>query len=305
MAIIDKETKDYCLTVARILKERHAELSEVGRMEGLSTMDSVVERPKKETKHRSADSNIKKNSELTESGVMCCIPTMDSISSGQANEIQREYLQSWIPKRASTDIGDQRINQYLSMCAPERIDPVAHERGMMTSHDASRTCVMGMYQQYLHNQVTTNSSRPIILSNAEMPRPILSGHIQQGIQGVQMKGSQGDDELDFPIMPFVSCARVQMNGSHGYDGLEFPIIAHVSQRAMISNMISANRTSSKQPISHSEEIHSFTERRRWSAPECLQTSKHEQPQAYDAQELDITDSDVVGMWLSSNVKEDD
>jgi hypothetical protein len=279
---IDKETKDYCLTVARILKERHAELSEVGRMGGLSTMDSVVAGPKKGTKHRSATSNIKNNSELTGSSVMCCIPTMDSISSGEVNEAKRKELLRRIPRRAGDDVCDQPPDQYLSMCVTKSTDPVAHEQGTMNSQYKSRTSVMGMYQQYLDNQVTTNSSRPSDFFNAEMPRPIPSGYIQQGIQGAQMNGSYGDHEL------------------------EFPIITHVSQRAMISNMMSANNISYKQPMAHHDEIRSFREHRRWSAPECLETSKQEEFQAmYEAQELDISDSDVVGMWLSNKAQEND
>jgi hypothetical protein len=300
---VDKETKDYCFMVARILKERHAELSETEGIACLATADSISPGPKKETKQKSAESNRMDDSESTESGmILCCLPTDQGIefpslpfSSEQANEIRRRELQRMIPKRARRiALGDQQANQYPGMCAPTSIDrSVAHEQGMTDSYDNSSTCVLRMYQQqYPHNRMATDSSATMMwgygnldLSNAEMPRQIpTSACTQQGIQGTQMsiqKGSYGDDEL------------------------EFPIISNVSERAMLSNMMSAIHTS-KQPIPHREGYRSFAEHRRWSAPECLQTPKQEKFHAmYQAQELDIADSDVVGMWLTSKVQEEE
>ncbi len=114
-----------------------------------------------------------------------------------------------------------------------------------------------------------------------------------------MKESHDDDYIRDPSMSFVSRALMEMKGSRGDDGLELPITANVSQRAMISNAISSPRTS-QQLTSHHEEKRSFQEYRRLSAPDCLVTPNQGQIQAmYEAQELDITDSEVVGMWLSS------
>ena len=119
---------------------------------------------------------------------------------------------------------------------------------------------MEMYQQqYPHNRVATDSSATMMwcygnleFSNAEMPRPIpTSVCIQQGNQGTQMP---------------------MMKGSYGDNELEFPVISNVSQRAMLSNMMSAIHTST-QPIPHREGNRSFGQHRRWSAPEFSATSQ--------------------------------
>jgi hypothetical protein len=373
----DKETKDYCLTVACIIKERHAELSEAEGVACLSTIDSISPGPKKETKQSSAKSNRMNDYESTESGAICCLPTDQ-----QANDARRRELQSVIPRRASVAFGYQRTNQYPRMCVPTSIDrPVAHEQGTDSYYDNSSTCVLRMYhQQYPHNRMATDSSATIMwgygnldLSNSEMPRPIpTSACTQQGIQGSQMsmmKGSNGDNdhgmcavaceqgmtdsydnsstcvmqmyqqrdphnrmatdssatmmwgygnldlskaEMPRPI-PTSVCTKqgirgTQMStikGRYGDNEHEFPVISNVSQRAMLSNMMNAIHTS-KQPIPHREGNRSFGQHRRWSAPECLQARKQEQLHAmHQAQELDITDSDVVGMWLSSEIQEED
>ena len=46
----DNETKNYCQEVARILKERHTELTKVGGLCCLSTIDSVSPGLKEEAK---------------------------------------------------------------------------------------------------------------------------------------------------------------------------------------------------------------------------------------------------------------
>ena len=73
----DKDTKDYCSTVARILKERHTELSEAKVIECLSMTDSINQGLNEETKQRSANSHRMNDSELTES---VCLPTMDYVT---------------------------------------------------------------------------------------------------------------------------------------------------------------------------------------------------------------------------------
>jgi len=293
---VDKETKDYCMTVARILKERHTELSEAEAIERLSMIDSINKGPKEETKQRSAKSNRTNNSELAE---LVCLPTMDYIDSEQANEKERRDLLSSTPRRANNAVGDQQTNHYLGMCVPKSIDSVVHEQGTTDNHDNSRTCATRMYQQYQtcamrmyqqNQSVQMFKDSGMMRGNANldfsidgMPRPNQPGRIQQGIQGTQMP---------------------MMNESYGGNELEFPIITNVSQRAMISNMMSAMHTS-KQPILHHEGIPSIGEHRGWSAPEFLGSPRPEESHAmYEAQELDITDSDVFGMWLSSKIQEE-
>lgn len=227
----DKETKDYCLAVARIIKERHAELSEAEGVVCLSTIDSISPGPKKETKQRSAESNRMNDYESTESGVICCLPTNQ-----QANDARLRELQSMIPKRASFAFRHQRTNEYPGMCVPTSIGAVAHEQGMTDSHDNNNTSVMQMYQQqYLHNRVTTDSSAKMMWGYGnQMPRQ----HVIQEMQISIVKGSYDDNSL------------------------EFPVISNVSQRAMLSNMMNATHTS-KQQIPHREGIRCFGEHRRW------------------------------------------
>ncbi len=295
----DKETKDYCLTVAHLIKERHAELSEAEEAVCLLKIDSTSPLPTEETKKRSAENNRMSGHKSTKSEVICCLPTIDFDCSGHANEsktrelqsppfsfdqvidARRRELQSMIPRRArSYAFGYQRTNQNPGMFVPTSIDrPVAHKHGMTESFDNSSTCAMGTYQQqYPNNRAATDSSATMTWGYGKSPVCT-----QQGIQGRQMsimEGNYGDNILD-------------------------PVISNVSKRAMLSNMMSAIHTF-KQPIPHREGNCSFAEHRRWWAPEFLPTLEQEQFHAmYRAQELDITDSDIVGMWLSSEVQEEE
>ncbi len=115
----------------------------------------------------------------------------------------------------------------------------------MDSHDNSSTCVMQMYQLQFGTtkwQQTQVSSATMMwgygnldFCNAKMP-------CLQGIEGMQMsvsKESFGDKEL------------------------EFPIISNVSQRAMLSNTMSAIHTC-KKSIPHRERNRSFGEHKRVS-----------------------------------------
>jgi hypothetical protein len=101
---VDKETKDYCIEVALILKERHTEMTKVGKMGRLSTIDSVSQGPKEEAKPRNADSKTK-DSELTEFKVEYCLPTMDSISPGPKNDTKQRKVQ--LPRRLTHAFEDQ------------------------------------------------------------------------------------------------------------------------------------------------------------------------------------------------------
>jgi hypothetical protein len=186
-------------------------------------------------------------------------------SPGQANQTKR--------RRVSDAFVNQRTSQCPAVCVPLSIDRITHD-------------VMRMNQQYQNSRVITEPSTTMWVngklnfSNAEVPRPIPSVRIQQGIQGAWLpmtKASYGDNEP------------------------EFPIIVNVSKRAVISNMMSTIHTS-EQPITHRRESGSSGAHRRLSVSGCLQTTKQEQHVTiYKAQELDISDSDVIGMWLASKV----
>ena len=97
----DKETKEYCVEVARILKKRHTELTKVGGLICLSPIDSVSPGPTEEAKPRNFD-NETKDTELTKFGAVFCLPGMDSASPGPKNETNQQ--------KATYDIQELNIN---------------------------------------------------------------------------------------------------------------------------------------------------------------------------------------------------
>jgi len=320
----DKETKDYCATVVRILKNRHTELTKIGGMCRLSTIDSVSSGSKKKIQRRITD-NKTNDSALTKLGVMLCLPTMDSVSPTHA-------------------FGDQPRQQYLGT----RIFPVAHEQGSVNSCDNGRTCVEDVYHQYQLNRTETIPNTTTILgddsfhrSNVKMSQQMPSCLTRQGIKWVSMPnvaGGGGDNELEFPIITDVSRRATISNMIGGFSSFgKQPTLQGMAPRheeicsfgahprpsnscslaaerpkssdqeqlnAMYKGEIRSFGLQEMYPMC--QEIRPFGEHRRSSAPKHLKTSKQEQHKAiYKIQEVDITDSDVFGMWLPSKVQEAD
>ena len=142
-------------------------------------------------------------------------------------------------------------------------------------------CGMKMYQSQLGNTFSASSAQMmgdnciLDVSIDQMHHLNPSGYTDLGIKGEQVPMTEG---------------------RYGDNEPEFPTINNASQRAMISNMMIENHLS-KQPTDNHEETH-----RRWSAPVCEEASTQVQFRAtYEAHELDISDSDVVGMWHSSKL----
>ncbi len=328
---IDKETKDYCHLLARIIKERHTVLSEAERRQyHLSMMESVGVGQKKTMKQQSAEINHKTNSDLTKSGGILFIPAMDVATAEsakekkrrEAKEKKRRELQSMIQMRKRKSIRGHQQKQYS----------VAHEQGVTCSHDDTMNCATRMYGQY-HNMFTDSSTAimsgygNLAFSNADMPCPIpTSICTQQGTQETQMpvmcshdnsrtdlmrinqqyqdyqmlctKMAGGYSSLDFsnvmmpcPIQSVCSLQGIQeaqmpiMKRSHSDIELRFPIITNVSQRALISNMMNPVHYSSGRPFETSKQ-------------ECFSAMN-------ETHELDVSDSDIIGMWMSSEAKEGD
>jgi hypothetical protein len=354
-----KETKDYCVEVARIIKGRYTELNKVEMTGCLSTTDSVGSRPTEEAKPRNTD-NETKDTEL-------CLPTMDSVSPGPKNDTKRRRVQ--LPRRLTHAFGDQPSQQYLSMHAPVGIFPVAHDQDTMNSLDISRTWLMDMlYHQYHHSQASTTPNATTIWGNDSLnctninmlqPMPL---DVFQNIQ--LMTGSAG----------------AQIGTDHQDVPQEFRAIMNASRRAAISSMMTlqgsalmpeGNRCFGEQPSpdsrlysapdcqsfkeTHTELTTPVTEgirclgeqprpNNRWySAPDCQSFKEThtelttpvtegirclgEQPwpnnmwysapeyqssyeldrsrATYDIQELDVADSNILGMWRSSKVQETD
>ena len=197
----DNETKNYCQEVARILKERHTELTKVGGLCCLSTIDSVSPGLKEEAKPRNAENELK-YSELTEFGAIFCLPTMDSESPTHAFK-------------------GQSSQQYLSMHAPVCI----FEQDTMNSPDTIKT--------WLHNQAatipnatttTTRGNDSLDGTNRKMRQPRPSGVIQE------TPGTAS--------MPIMTGSALSHTGTDHEDvQQEFRVIMNARRRATISNVM--------------------------------------------------------------------
>jgi hypothetical protein len=311
----DKETKDYCVEVARIIKERHTELTKVGGKGCFSTTDSVSPGPTEDAKPRNAGNETK--------DVELCLPKMDSASQGPKSETKRRRVQ--LPKRAMHAFGDQPNQQYLGMHAPMGIFPVAHDQDTMKSHDSSRTCLKDRIDQYhrdhlatIPNATTLWGKYSLHRTNINMLQPMPLDVIQDiqlmtGSAGIQT----GTDHQDLDIPQ------------------EFRAIMNASRRATICSMMTlpGRALIGEQPTPNSRwysspECQSFKERhtqlttpmsedirclgeqrspnRRYSAPECQCSPELVRSKAtYEIQELDVADSDIHGMWRSSKFEETD
>jgi hypothetical protein len=262
---IDKETKDYCLTVARILKQRHAELlCKVGEVECLPTIAlSSVLGHKKDTKKRRVDSNAQVPMMKGRYGDNELEFPQLPFGLGQADETKR--------RRLDNTFADQRTNQYPAMCVPFSIDHFPN--------DAIR-----LYQHYLPSQAITQSSTTMRI-NGELGFSDPEVHrTQQGFQGAQMpmrKGSYGDNE------PGLST------------------IANVSRRAAISNMISAIHTCHTPITHGEGISSFGANSRPLAPERLQTTQQEQLEMVYKARELDISDSDVFAMWRTSMDHDDD
>jgi hypothetical protein len=353
-----KETKDYCVEVARIIKGRHTELSKVGVTGCLSTTDSVGPGPTEEAKPRNAD-NETKDTEL-------CLPTMDSVSPGPKNDTKRRRVQ--LPRRVTHAFGDQPSQQYLSMHAPVGIFPVAHDQDTMNSRDISRTWLMDMYHQNHHSQASTTSNATTIWGNDSlnptninmlqpMPLDVFQNiQLMTGSAGVQI----GTDHQDVPqefsaimnasrraaisammtlpgsaLMPEgIRCFGEQpTSNNRWYSAPEYQSFKE-TLTDLITPMTEGIRCIGEQPTSNNRwysapECQSFKEtltelitpmtegirclgeqpspdNRRYSAPECQSPPELDRSRAtYEIQELDVADSNILGMWRSSKVQETD
>jgi hypothetical protein len=314
-----KETKDYCVEVARIIKERHTELTKVGGKGCLSTTRSISPGPTEDTKPRNAGNETKE--------VELCPPTMDSVSQGPKSETKRRMAQ--LPRKATHYFGDQPCQQYLSMHAPMGIFPVAHGedtmncldsssgQDTMNSLDSSRTWLMDMIDQYHRDQLATIPDATTLWGGGSLV-----------IQDIQL---------------MTVSAGIQTGTDHQDVPQEFRAIMNASRRATICSMMTLPGSAltpegiccfGEQPTPNnrwysSPECPSFQDRhtelttsmsegirclgeqpspnnRRYSAPECQSSPEPYRSKAtYEIQELDVADSDIHGMWRSSKVQETD
>ncbi len=264
----DKETRVYCSTVAYILRERHTELSKAGGTGHLATNNSIHAGSMKEAKQRGTEGDHMNNSKLNESGVILCRPTIDSISLEEIKEKKVELQHMIDSLEEAIETKKSALQNIRSFSVPS----------------------INQHNHHL-NRVAMESSATMICGNAnldfsttDMRRPNQLGRTHQAIQGTQMP---------------------MIEGSYGENEIEFPAIAAVDHRAMLSNMMSTNRTYAK-PFSFCTEIRSLGEQRRRSAPECRQTYEHGQFNAmFAARELGDADTAVVGMGMSSEAHEKD
>jgi len=291
----DKETKDYCVEVARILKARHAELTKVGGIGCLSAIDSISPGPREEAKPRNADSETQEKY-LTNFGAKFCLPTMDSVSPGLKNDTKRRKAQ--LPITATHAFGDQPSHLFNGLHDSTGIFPTAHGKNNINIRDGSRTWLMDLIDQYHRDQAASIPNTTPMWGNdslnhttINMPQPMPSGVIQETIRTASM--------------PIMTGNAVSQTGTD-HQGLrhEFRAIMNASKRASISNMMTSQR---RAPMPHG--IRGFKQQpnpnfRRHSAPECQNPSELDSSRAiYDVQELDVADSNIRDMWRSSKVQE--
>jgi hypothetical protein len=177
----DKETRDYCSTVAYILRERHTELSKAGGTGHLATNDSIQAGPMKEAKQRGTEGYHMNNSTLNESGVVFYLPMIDSISLEDIEEKTVE-LQRMIDRL------DEAIETKKS---------VLHS---LKNNENIRSFSAPSINQnnYRLNRVAMDSSARMICGNAnldfsttEIRCPNQPGCTHEAIQGTQMPMIQG------------------------------------------------------------------------------------------------------------------
>ena len=294
----DKETKDYCVEVARILKERHTELTKVGSIGCLSTINSISPGPREEAKPRNADRNTK-YTDLTEFGEIFCLPEeMDSVSPGSKSDTKRRNAQ--LPITATHAFGVQPSQQYHGMHASMGIFPAAHGKDTMNSRDGSRTSLMDMMYQYHHDQAASIPTATTIWGNDSLnhttintPQPMPSGVIQETIRTASM--------------PIMTGEAASQTGTYHQDVRhEFRAIMNASRRVSISNMMSLQSRASMPRGIRCFGQQQSSNFRGYSAPDCQNPSELDRNRViYDIQELDVANSNILDMWRSSKVQEID
>jgi hypothetical protein len=357
----DNETKDYCTTVERILKERHAVLIKIRY---LYTIDSArqeiseevtpelskskgslgshnemkrrqVKKPRmathalegKQTKQCSImqlPSDFLHNinpgsqggpkeeitSELTYSTGIFCLPTKDPASC-PGSQIEMTLRQVDISKRATHALEDKPIKVCTAMHLPEGFSPVAREQSTVNSRGIGRTCLMDMYQKYHHNLSTTISDTPNMLDyySSSTRCTLKDRQVEVAeVRGVTLpsaidSANQGPLEEITRRSTDIICCLPTMNYASSVSQID--IDSCFDSLTMISNEIGVKFSSGDRPTMlgmapRHEECRFLNDRRRHSAPERRKISDKGQPrETYDIQELDIADSDVVGMWHSS------
>ena len=155
---------------------------------------------------------------------------------------------------------------------------------------------------------------PTIEHSFVMPQPMPPGPIQQWTQKAPVLPTPGHVPAEmFQLMPLDLVQNRDrktlvpiMTGSHGYNELQFPIITNVDRRASISNMMMGIRSFREQPIFQVNSLSLFGESGWPQAHDHTAGTQEKNLEAiYKAQALDIPDSDVMGMWESSEVHEGD
>ena len=185
----DYETKAYCVEVARIIKERHTELTKVGGVGCLSTIDSGGPESTEKAKPRNVD-NETQDTHLTELGAVFCLPAMDSVSPCPKNETNQrkgmcgpDSISPVAREQGTVNWQDNVPNRQSGTHVPNIITLVTHEQGFMNNCEKNRTSMLDSYQQYQNNRVATipkaasmgwNDSHDH--SNVKMLQPMSSMH---------------------------------------------------------------------------------------------------------------------------------
>ena len=153
---------------------------------------------------------------------------------------------------------------------------------------------MNMYHQYHHSQASTTLNATIVRGNDGLNRTKIN----------MLHPMPSDVIQDKQLM--TGSAGSQAGADHQDARRKFRAIMNASRRAAISSMMTLPDSAPTR-----EGIRCLGEQpspnNRWySAPECQSPPElHRSRATYEIQELDIADSNILGMWQSSKVQETD
>jgi hypothetical protein len=303
---IDSETKDYCVTVATILKKWHAKLgNKEEKVQYLSTrIDHDNPGSNKKTEPQNYNDMMKYLEPAQVRGTFC-FPSMkhdlvENVQHMPPSLIQHECGMISLPITKGGDGND----------GPE-FPIIANARRRETI-----SCMMVGIPSFQEQPIWQVNS-PMHIDNGS-----LGEHRRSSAPGLLIRTQEKQLKATYKAQDCVYAMMLQqmppsliqhgggmvldpiITGGDGYSGLESSIIANLSRREMISNMMVGIPSFQEQPICQENppmHIENFLgEHGLSSAPELSINTQEKQLNAtYMVQELDISDCDVLGMWKSN------
>jgi len=256
----DKETKDYCVEVSCILKERHTELTKVGGIGCLSAIDSISQGLREEATPRNADSEAS-DTGLAKFGAIFCLPEeLDSVSTGPKNDMERRNV---ILNATYSTRGDDSLN-HTTINMPQPVPSgVIQETNLtasmpiMTGNTVSQT---GTDQQDVQHQFHTimNASRRASFSNMmTLPGSAMSqtGTYHRDVQHqfhAIMNASRRTSISNMMTLP--GSAMSQTGTYHRDVQQQFHAILNANRKASIPNMMTSPGSAMSQTGTYHQDV---------------------------------------------------